>query len=81
MNALANSELGELGKFLGIGRSRAVTFKRYTGQENRVERDAILAARPDILLTNYVMLELMLTRPRERGCLISSAENLSLPSA
>ncbi|MGH3811831.1 MAG: helicase-related protein, partial [Pseudonocardiaceae bacterium] len=49
----------------------------YTGQESRVERDAILASPPDILLTNYVMLELMLTRPRERGSLITSAENLA----
>ena len=76
MNALANSQLGELEKFLGKDKPR-VTFKRYTGQESRVERDAILASPPDILLTNYVMLELILTRPRERGCLISSAENLA----
>ena len=37
----------------------------------------ILADPPDILLTNYVMLELMLTRPRERSALITSAANLS----
>ncbi|TVT55315.1 DEAD/DEAH box helicase [Amycolatopsis rhizosphaerae] len=76
MNALANSQRGELEKFLGKTQPR-VSFARYTGQEKRAERDAILANPPDILLTNYMMLELMLTRPREREGLIASAENLS----
>ena len=76
MNALANSQLGELEKFLGFTAPK-VTFKRYTGQESRSDRDAILAAKPDILLTNYMMLEFMLTRPRERDELIAGAENLS----
>ena len=76
MNALANSQRSELEKFLGIEHPK-VTFDRYTGQEKRPERDAILDNPPDILLTNYVMLELMLTRPKERGSLITSAANLS----
>src|SRR6266516_6915524 len=70
MNALANSQLGELGKYLKIGyEGRTVTFKRYTGQEKKGERDEIIADPPDILLTNYVMLELILTRLRERQLL------------
>ncbi|MCV7195926.1 DEAD/DEAH box helicase [Mycobacterium angelicum] len=76
MNALANSQRNELEKFLGKSNPK-VTFARYTGQENREERDKTLAAPPDILLTNYVMLELMLTRPNERKRLINSAEGLS----
>lgn len=76
MNALANSQLGELEKFLGKDKPK-VTFGRYTGQESRSERETILQNPPDILLTNYVMLELMLTRPRERSGLITSAANLS----
>jgi ATP-dependent helicase YprA (DUF1998 family)/very-short-patch-repair endonuclease len=75
MNALANSQLKELEKFLGT--NPKVTYARYTGQENRDDREKTLASPPDILLTNYVMLELMLTRPKERQSLISSAENLS----
>jgi ATP-dependent helicase YprA (DUF1998 family) len=75
MNALANSQIGELEKFLGKDKP-AVTFARYTGQESRAERDNILANPPDILLTNYVMLELMLVRPRERHELIRSAKDL-----
>lgn len=69
MNALANSQAGELEKFLNHGypdRKGPVSFRRYTGQENDEERAAIIANPPDILLTNYVMLELLLTRPRER---------------
>ncbi|HEY6408162.1 MAG TPA: DEAD/DEAH box helicase, partial [Ktedonobacteraceae bacterium] len=65
MNALANSQLKELEKFLCLGypdKKGPVTFARYTGQESEEERERIRANRPDILLTNYVMLELILTR-------------------
>ncbi|MBI5536033.1 MAG: DEAD/DEAH box helicase [Deltaproteobacteria bacterium] len=66
MNALANSQLGELQKYLSYGYNEPpVTFDRYTGQEQDAERERILNSPPDILLTNYMMLELMLTRPRE----------------
>lgn len=74
MNALANSQLGELEKFLGT-ENRPVTFERYTGQESTEKRKAIIANPPDILLTNYVMLELVLTRPHERG-LVRAAKGL-----
>ena len=74
MNALANSQLGELEKFLGT-ENQLVTFERYTGQESSEKRKAIIANPPDILLTNYVMLELVLTRPHERG-LVRAAKGL-----
>ncbi len=80
MNALANSQLGELEKFLtnGYGAGRElVTYARYTGQEQGEERDRILANPPDILLTNYVMLDLVLTRPEERRKLVKAAQGLS----
>lgn len=76
MNALANSQLNELEKFLRFGYPDGkgpVTFQRYTGQENDEQKLAIQLHPPDILLTNYVMLELILTRPRERDKLIGSA--------
>lgn len=79
MNALANSQLGELRKFLEHGYPAGgapVTFARYTGQESPDERRRILADPPDILLTNYVMLELVLTRPDERRHLIQAARGL-----
>jgi superfamily II DNA/RNA helicase len=74
MNALANSQLGELEKFLGT-EDQQVSFERYTGQESTDKRRAIIANPPDILLTNYVMLELVLTRPHERG-LVKAASGL-----
>ncbi|MFH1465603.1 MAG: DEAD/DEAH box helicase [Pseudomonadota bacterium] len=67
MNALANSQRGELEKYLGHGfAAPPVTFARYTGQESEEEREAIVERPPDILLTNYVMLKLILTRSKER---------------
>ncbi|TVM03119.1 MAG: hypothetical protein CV087_06840 [Candidatus Brocadia sp. WS118] len=78
MNALANSQMGELEKFLHHGYpegKRRATFARYTGQEDSAERERTLSNPPDILLTNYVMLELILTRPDEKR-LIQKAQGL-----
>src|SRR5437899_381056 len=78
MNALANSQQGELAKFLQLGYPDGrgpVSFRRYTGQETDDERNEIIATPPDILLTNYVMLELILTRPFERQ-LVEAARGL-----
>jgi ATP-dependent helicase YprA (DUF1998 family) len=78
MNALANSQYGELKKFLchGYPDSKGpVSFERYTGQESEQDKQRIIATPPDILLTNYVMLELLLTRPREKN-LIQAAQGL-----
>ena len=66
MNALANSQENELAKFLKLGYPQGkppVTFRRYTGQESEEQREEIRDNPPDILLTNYVMLEYLLTRP------------------
>ncbi|MDR1798856.1 MAG: DEAD/DEAH box helicase, partial [Bifidobacteriaceae bacterium] len=78
MNALANSQVQELEKFLGKSSDggEGITYKRYTGQEQDDERERILARPPDILLTNYVMLELLLTRPNERAKLFGATSNL-----
>ncbi|WP_123977639.1 protein kinase domain-containing protein [Streptomyces sp. Ag109_O5-1] len=79
MNALANSQVEELKKYLrnGFGKGREpVTFARYTGQESDEDRRELRRNPPDILLTNYVMLELMLTRPDDRSSLIRMADGL-----
>ncbi|MCL4861282.1 MAG: DEAD/DEAH box helicase [Caldilineaceae bacterium] len=79
MNALANSQQKELEKFLIEGSPAGrppVTFRRYTGQEKEEERQEILANPPDILLTNYVMLELLLTRPRDHQIVAAFAGRL-----
>jgi len=78
MNALANSQVGELEKFINYGypnQRGPVTFRRYTGQESDEEKNEIVANPPDILLTNYVMMELILTRPQESN-LVRAARGL-----
>lgn len=78
MNALANSQTEELRKFLekGYPENRPpVTCARYTGQEKGEEREFIRSNPPDILLTNYMMLELMLTRREDRD-LVRAAQGL-----
>jgi len=63
MNALANSQMEELEKFVGnVVGERPITFARYTGQEEYEERRRIADNPPDILLTNFMMLELLMTR-------------------
>ena len=65
MNALANSQLGEISKFVdesGLPDGLKPTVARYTGQESQQEREAIANFKPDILLTNFMMLELLMTR-------------------
>jgi hypothetical protein len=65
MNALANSQREELNKFLdqsGLPENLRPTFARYTGQESQEERQRIREAKPDIMLTNFMMLELLMTR-------------------
>jgi ATP-dependent helicase YprA (DUF1998 family) len=68
MNALCNSQMEELRKFLVAGYGdgkQPVTFARYTGQESTEERERLANSAPDILLTNFMMLELIMTRPTE----------------
>ena len=69
MNALVNSQYDALSEFAKsfrerTGRELPVRFEKYTGQE-RSQRPHIQQHPPHILLTNYVMLELMLVRPEE----------------
>jgi len=78
MNALANSQLGELNKFINLGyadNKGPITFCRYTGQESINEKNEIVANPPDIILTNYVMLELILTRPWDKK-LVKAAKDI-----
>ena len=78
MNALANSQYEELGKFIDAAYPKGqapVRFARYTGQEGGDARESIRSAAPDVLLTNYMMLELLLTRSEDRE-LVRAAHGL-----
>ncbi len=65
LNALINSQFDALNDFLKNASDSGIHAERYTGQESNDEKNRIRENPPHILLTNYVMLELMLTRPHE----------------
>jgi superfamily II DNA/RNA helicase len=70
MNALINSQFEEIKKYRDNYKNTAdkdfpITFAKYTGQEDEEERKRIKQELPDIILTNYMMLELILTRSKE----------------
>ncbi|MGK7949956.1 MAG: DEAD/DEAH box helicase [Xenococcaceae cyanobacterium] len=70
MNALINSQEEEINKFLTkykekTAKNSHIRVARYTGQENLSQKSDIQNNPPQILLTNYVMLELMLSRVHE----------------
>jgi len=78
MNALANSQYDELSKFIRAGYppDRApIKFDRYTGQDQEESKRRIIDDPPDILLTNFVMLELILTRTEEKS-LVEAAKGI-----
>src|SRR5207249_1751607 len=66
MNALVNSQQNALEQYVKSAPGTPIRFAKYTGQENKDDRQAILDDPPHILLTNYVMLEYLLIRPHER---------------
>ncbi|HLI47342.1 MAG TPA: DEAD/DEAH box helicase [Chthonomonas sp.] len=70
MNALVNSQYNALKEFeeqyqKRYGTRFPVHFAKYTGETGAAERDKLRHEPPQILLTNYVMAELMLLRPED----------------
>lgn len=81
MNALINSQSGEFEKYQAnyhhaTGEEFPITFGQYTGQEDEAKRQRMREAPPQILLTNYMMLELLLTRLQERSIRDAIYQNL-----
>jgi hypothetical protein len=58
------------------GLSFPITYGKYTGQENSDKRDNMMRNPPDIILTNYMMLELIMTRAPESWMRDSFMDNL-----
>jgi hypothetical protein len=58
----------------GLAETLRPTFARYTGQESQEERERIREQKSDILLTNFMMLELLMTRqnPLDRAVIAAS---------
>ena len=81
MNALINSQFEEFTRYKNnykesTGKEFPITFGQYTGQEGEDARAKMRENPPQILLTNYMMLELLLTRVRERSIRDGIYENL-----
>lgn len=67
MNALINSQYKELESYRDkyeevSGKPCPFTFGKYTGQEDETTRSEMQQNPPNIILTNYMMLELLMTR-------------------
>ena len=67
MNALINSQWEELNRYKTVFEEKSrracpFTFGKYTGQENDEQRTKMQQTPPNIILTNYMMLELLMTR-------------------
>lgn len=72
MNALINSQKKEFDKFLNQVPGSRIRVEQYTGQESLAEKTDIQNNPPQIILTNYMMLELMLSRTHEEKLVASS---------
>ncbi|MGC8915769.1 MAG: DEAD/DEAH box helicase [Thermoanaerobaculum sp.] len=71
MNALVNSQHQALVALKeryerALGRPFPVTFAKYTGETTDADREEMRRRPPQILLTNYVMAELLLVRPEDQ---------------
>ena len=80
MNALINSQYNEIEKYesnyVESGKEFPIQFAQYTGQEGDTERERIIEEQPDIILTNYMMMELIMTRLREKNLRESFKQSL-----
>ena len=81
MNALINSQTIEFNTYKdnyekNTGSVFPITFNQYTGQEKEDRRNEMREVPPQVLLTNYMMLELLLTRTQERSIRDAIFENL-----
>lgn len=81
MNALINSQTEEIEKYKTMYESQTskifpITFAQYTGQESIEQKERIQTDLPNIILTNYMMLELILTRSKENTIRTSVYDNL-----
>ncbi|WP_231427710.1 DEAD/DEAH box helicase [Pedobacter sp. Leaf250] len=77
MNALINSQEEEIKKYAeNFGNDFPITFGKYTGQESAEAREILRKNEPDVILTNYMMLELIMTRQSESWLRSSLEDNL-----
>ncbi|MCF2518526.1 DEAD/DEAH box helicase [Dyadobacter sp. CY351] len=81
LNALINSQESAISGFeenyrKRTGNSLPFTYAKYTGQEKQDDRNKVIAGPPDILLTNYMMLELLMVRNADESLRNSFLNNI-----
>ncbi len=81
LNALINSQHAALKGFEDNYRKRTgndlpFSFAKYTGQEKQEDRNKMIVDPPDILLTNYMMLELLMVRKADEDLRKSFLDNM-----
>lgn len=80
MNALINSQFEALERYTEDYEAKhgpcPVRFEKYTGQTSQDVRTKVINDPPHILLTNYMMFDLILLRPTERPLVKVMTQNL-----
>ena len=81
LNALINSQEAALKGFeenfiKRTGNNLPFTYAKYTGQEKQEDREKVISNPPDILLTNYMMLELLMVRKADEELRKSFLDNI-----
>lgn len=72
MNALANDQEERIRGYLEASGHTYVRVERYDRSTKAEKREAMRKAPPNILLTNYMMLEYLLVRPADREALFAN---------
>ena len=80
MNALINSQFEALEQYTDRYEAKhgpcPIRFEKYTGQTSQDVRTKVINDPPHILLTNYMMFDLILLRPTERPLVKVMTQNL-----
>ncbi len=76
MNALANDQVNRLEQAIVTVPGCKIRYALFTGDTSQKERTRIRMDPPDILITNYVMLDWMLTRLEDRQIFKHSHQSL-----
>lgn len=73
MNALASDQLRRIGEAV---KEHRVSVGSFIGSTSQEQRNTLIACPPDILITNYVMLDRLITKERTRSMFVLSAATL-----
>ncbi|NUQ74890.1 MAG: protein kinase [Polyangiaceae bacterium] len=72
MNALASDQEKRIDEYLAGSGHTGIRVARYDRSTSQQKRDELRARPPHILLTNYMMLEYLLVRPKDRDAIFKN---------